>query len=138
MEGETTPTDTKGPHNLAPSNRGYRTNQHAEPGMTLLSLFALVLPAALVAPKATKREAQLAEQWEREIQLNRRLQTAGQTARLEALETECAASGARGEAWRQAELDASEPEQPQHAFELAGECTAIVTNTLHNTKEASA
>ena len=35
--------------------------------MTLLSLFALVLPAALVAPKATKREAQLAEQWEREI-----------------------------------------------------------------------
>ena len=29
--------------------------------MTLLSLFALVLPAALVAPKATKREAQLAE-----------------------------------------------------------------------------
>ena len=48
--------------------------------MTILSLFALVLPAALVAPKATKREAQLAEQWEREIQLNRRLQTAGQTA----------------------------------------------------------
>ena len=43
--------------------------------MTLLSLFALVLPAALVAPKATKREAQLAEQWEREIQLNKRLQT---------------------------------------------------------------
>jgi hypothetical protein len=38
--------------------------------MTLLSLFALVLPAALVAPKATKPEAQLAEQ----------------TARLEALE----------------------------------------------------
>ena len=106
--------------------------------MTLLSLFALVLPAALVAPKATKREAQLAEQWEREIQLNRRLQTAGQTARLEALETEYAASGARGEAWRQAELDASEPEQLQHAFELAGGCTAIVTNTPHNTKEASA
>ena len=106
--------------------------------MTLLSLFALVFPAALVAPKATKREAQLAEQWEREIQLNRRLQTAGQTARLEALETEYAASGARGEAWRQAELDASEPEQLQHAFELAGGCTAIVTNTPHNTKEASA
>ena len=61
--------------------------------MTLLSLFALVLPAALVAPKATKRETQLAEQWEREIQLNTRLQTAGQTARLEALETECAAWG---------------------------------------------
>ena len=71
--------------------------------MTLLSLFALVLPAALVAPKATKREAQLAEQWEREIQLNTRLQTAGQTARLEALETECAAWGARDEAWRQTE-----------------------------------
>jgi len=35
--------------------------------VTLLSLFALVLPAALVAPKATKREAQLAEQLEREI-----------------------------------------------------------------------
>ena len=68
--------------------------------MTLLSLFALVLPAALVAPKATKREAQLAEQWEREIQLNTRLQTAGQTARLEALET---AWGARDEAWRQTE-----------------------------------
>jgi hypothetical protein len=63
-------------------------------------VFALVLPAALVAPKATKREAQLAEQWEREIQLNTRLQTAGQTARLEALET---AWGARGEAWRQTE-----------------------------------
>jgi hypothetical protein len=67
--------------------------------MTLLSLFALVLPAALVAPNATKREAQLAEQWEREIQLNTRLQT----ARLEALETECAAWGARDEAWRQTE-----------------------------------
>jgi hypothetical protein len=62
--------------------------------MTLLSLFALVLPAALVAPKATKRETQLAEQ---------HLQTAGQTARLEALETECAASGVRDEAWRQTE-----------------------------------
>ena len=60
--------------------------------MTLLSLFALVLPAALVAPKATKREAQLAEQWEREIQLNKRRV---QTARLEALETECAAWGAK-------------------------------------------
>jgi hypothetical protein len=71
--------------------------------MTLLSLFALVLPAALVAPKATKRETQLAEQWEREIQLNTRLQTAGQTARLEALETECAAWGVRDEAWRQTE-----------------------------------
>ena len=45
--------------------------------MTLLSLFALVLPAALVAPKATKPEAQLAEQ----------------TARLEALEAEGAAWG---------------------------------------------
>ena len=67
--------------------------------MTLLSLFALVLPAALVASKATKREAQLAEQWEREIQLNTRLQT----ARLEALETECTAWGARDEAWRQTE-----------------------------------
>ena len=67
--------------------------------MTLLSLFALVLPAALVAPKATKREAQLAEQWEREIQLNKRLQT----ARLEALETECAAWGAKDKAWRQTE-----------------------------------
>src|ERR1700722_19721346 len=71
--------------------------------MTLLSLFALVLPAALVAPKATKREPQLAEQWEREIQLNTRLQTADQTARLEALETECAALGLRDEAWRQTE-----------------------------------
>ena len=66
--------------------------------MTLLSLFALVLPAALVAPKATKREAQLAGQWEREIQLNKRLQT----ARLEALET-CAAWWAGDEAWRQTE-----------------------------------
>ena len=55
--------------------------------MTLLSLFALVLPAALVAPKATKPEAQLAEQ----------------TARLEALETEGAAWGVRDEAWRQTE-----------------------------------
>jgi hypothetical protein len=71
--------------------------------MTLLSLFALVLPAALVAPKATKREAQLAEQWEREIQLNKRLQTTGQTARLEALETECAAWGAKDKAWGQTE-----------------------------------
>jgi hypothetical protein len=52
--------------------------------MTLLSLFPLVLPTALVAPKATKREAQVAEQWEREIQVNTRLQTAGQTARHEA------------------------------------------------------
>jgi hypothetical protein len=67
--------------------------------MTLLSLFALVLPAALVAPKATKREAQLAEQWEREIQLSTRLQT----ARLEALETECATWVVRDEAWRQTE-----------------------------------
>ncbi len=67
--------------------------------MTLLSLFALVLPAALVAPKATKREAQLAKQWEREDQLNTRLLTAG----LEALETECAAWGARDETWRQTE-----------------------------------
>jgi hypothetical protein len=67
--------------------------------MTLLSLFALVLPAALVASKATKRETQLTEQWERDIQLNKRLQT----ARLEALETECAAWGVRDEAWRQTE-----------------------------------
>ena len=67
--------------------------------MTILSLFALVLPAALVAPKATKREAQLAEQWERENQLNTRLQTAG----LEALETECAAWGAKDKAWGQTE-----------------------------------
>jgi hypothetical protein len=81
----------------------YRTNQHAEPAMTLLSLFALVLPAALVAPKATKRKKQLAEEWEREIQLNKRLQTAGETARLEALEMECAAWRAREEAWRQTE-----------------------------------
>jgi hypothetical protein len=71
--------------------------------MTLLSLFALVFPAALVAPKATKRETQLDERWEREIQLNKRLQTARQTARLEALETECAAWGVRDEAWRQTE-----------------------------------
>ena len=35
-------------------------------------------------------------------------------------------------------LDASEPEQLRHAFELAGECTAIVTNTPHNTAEACA
>ena len=55
--------------------------------MTLLSLFALVLPAALVAPKATKPEAQLAEQM----------------ARLEALETEGAGWGVRDEAWRQTE-----------------------------------
>ena len=47
--------------------------------MTILSLFALVLPAALVAPKATKREAQLAEEWGREIR------------------------GVRDEAWRQTE-----------------------------------
>ncbi|MGB7975953.1 MAG: hypothetical protein WCF81_16750 [Roseiarcus sp.] len=67
--------------------------------MTILSLFALVLPAALVAPKATKREAQLAEHWERENQLNTRLQIAG----LEALETECAARGVRDEAWKQTE-----------------------------------
>jgi hypothetical protein len=72
--------------------------------MTLLSLLALVLPAALVAPKATKREAQLAEQWEREIQLSKRLlETAGQTGRLAALETECAAWGARDEVWRKTE-----------------------------------
>lgn len=54
--------------------------------MTLLSLFALVLPAALVASKATKPEAQLADQ----------------AASLEALETECAA-GVRDKAWRQPE-----------------------------------
>jgi hypothetical protein len=35
-------------------------------------------------------------------------------------------------------LDASEAEQLRHAFELAGECTAIITNTPHNTKEACA
>jgi len=46
---------------------------------------------------------QLAEQWEREIQLNKRLQTTGQTARLEALETECAAWGAKDKAWGQTE-----------------------------------
>jgi hypothetical protein len=45
--------------------------------MTLLSLFALVLPAALVAPKSTKPKTQLAEQ--------------------------CAAWGVRDEAWRQSE-----------------------------------
>jgi hypothetical protein len=56
--------------------------------MTLMSLLALVLPAALVAPKATKPEAQLAKK----------------TAPLEALETECAAWGVRDEAWRQTEL----------------------------------
>lgn len=33
-------------------------------------------------------------------------------------------------------LDASEPAQLRHVFELAGECTAIITNTPHNTKEA--
>jgi hypothetical protein len=55
--------------------------------MTLLSLFALVLPAALVAPKAPKPEAQFAER----------------TARLEALETECAAWGVKDEAWRRTE-----------------------------------
>jgi hypothetical protein len=33
--------------------------------MTLLSLFALVLPAALVAPKATKRETRAWRQTER-------------------------------------------------------------------------
>jgi hypothetical protein len=35
-------------------------------------------------------------------------------------------------------LDASEPEQLRHAFELARDCSAIVTNTPHNTKEACA
>ena len=35
-------------------------------------------------------------------------------------------------------LDASEPEQLWHAFELAGECAAIITNTPHNTREACA
>jgi hypothetical protein len=35
-------------------------------------------------------------------------------------------------------LDASEPEQLRHAFDLAGDCTAIITNTPHNTKEACA
>jgi hypothetical protein len=35
-------------------------------------------------------------------------------------------------------LDASEPEQLRHAFELAGERTAIITNAPHNTKEACA
>jgi hypothetical protein len=62
-------------------------------------LFALVLPTSLVAPKAATRETQLAEQWEREIQLDKRLQT----ARLEALETECADWVVRDEAWRQTE-----------------------------------
>jgi hypothetical protein len=36
-------------------------------------------------------------------------------------------------------LDASDPEQLRHAFELAGpDCTAITTNTPHNTHEACA
>ena len=36
-------------------------------------------------------------------------------------------------------LDASEPEHLQYAFELAGaDCTAIITNTPHNTDEACA
>ena len=36
-------------------------------------------------------------------------------------------------------LDASEPEQLRYAFELAGaDCTAIITNTPHNTDEACA
>jgi hypothetical protein len=36
-------------------------------------------------------------------------------------------------------LDASQPEQLRHAFELAApECTAIITNTPHNTDEACA
>ena len=35
-------------------------------------------------------------------------------------------------------LDASEPEQLRHAFELAGECAAIVTNTPHNANAACA
>ncbi|HZZ22835.1 MAG TPA: hypothetical protein VFE60_09780 [Roseiarcus sp.] len=35
-------------------------------------------------------------------------------------------------------LDASEAEQLRHAFELTGECKAIITNTPHNTKEACA
>jgi hypothetical protein len=35
-------------------------------------------------------------------------------------------------------LDASEPEQLRHAFDLSGECMAIITNTPHNTKEACA
>jgi hypothetical protein len=36
-------------------------------------------------------------------------------------------------------LNASDPAHLQHAFELAGDgCTAIVTNTPHNTKEACA
>jgi hypothetical protein len=33
-------------------------------------------------------------------------------------------------------LDASKLEQLRHAFEVAGDCTAIVTNTPHNTEEA--
>jgi hypothetical protein len=36
-------------------------------------------------------------------------------------------------------LDASDPDHLRHAFELAGaDCTAIVTNTPHNTREACA
>jgi hypothetical protein len=36
-------------------------------------------------------------------------------------------------------LDASEPEDLKYAFELAGaDCTAIITNTPHNTDEACA
>ena len=36
-------------------------------------------------------------------------------------------------------LDASDPEQLKYAFELAGpDCTAVITNTPHNTREACA
>jgi hypothetical protein len=36
-------------------------------------------------------------------------------------------------------LDAAEPEELRHAFELAGpDCAAIITNTPHNTVEACA
>jgi hypothetical protein len=35
-------------------------------------------------------------------------------------------------------LDASEPDQLRYVVELVGECTAIITNTPHNTVEACA
>ena len=69
--------------------------------MTLLSLFALVLRAALVAPKASKRETQLADQREREIQQNMRLiETAGRSERSK---RKARLARARDKAWRQTE-----------------------------------
>jgi hypothetical protein len=70
------------------------SDQHAKTGHDATVVVRLGFAGRLVAPKATKREAQLAEQ---------RHQTAGQTARLDSLETECAAWGVRGETWRQTE-----------------------------------